>query len=52
MDRNIGLSCEKCGAVLSAKDASRTILVDGQVHVFCDDCMRHVLIVKDGSMQF
>jgi hypothetical protein len=44
------LSCEKCGTVVSEKDASRAILLDGQIHVFCADCMRRVLIVKDGSL--
>jgi RNase P subunit RPR2 len=46
------LSCEKCGTALSADEASRTTLFDGHVHVFCQSCMQHVLIVKDGSLQF
>ena len=46
------LSCEKCGTAVSAKDASRALLLDGQIHVFCPDCTRHVLIVKDGSVTF
>ncbi len=49
---DIELSCEKCGTALSADAASRTILTDGHVHVFCQSCMQHVLIVKDGSIQF
>jgi hypothetical protein len=48
----IELSCEKCGTALSTDEASRTILIDGRVHVFCQSCMQHVLIVKDGSIQF
>lgn len=46
------LSCEKCGTALSANAASRTILTDGNAHVFCQSCMQHMLIVKDGSIQF
>ena len=49
---DIELSCEKCGTALSADTASRSILTDGHVHVFCQSCMQHVLIVKDGSIQF
>ena len=45
------LYCEKCSAELSAETASRTILYDGQLHVFCDTCMKRMLIVKDGSLQ-
>jgi hypothetical protein len=43
------LSCEKCGIEVSTKEASRAILADGQIHVFCTDCARNVLIFKDGS---
>jgi len=49
---NIALFCEKCGTALSADTANRTILADGHVHHFCQSCMQHILIVKDGSMQF
>jgi len=47
----IQLSCEKCSKALSTDATSRTILSDGQVHVFCQDCMRHMLIIKDGSLK-
>jgi RNase P subunit RPR2 len=47
----IQLSCEKCSTALSADAASRTILSDGHVHVFCQDCMRHMLIIRDGSLK-
>jgi len=46
------LSCEKCGTTLSADEASRTILSDGRAHVFCEGCTQHLLIIKDGSIQF
>jgi Zn finger protein HypA/HybF involved in hydrogenase expression len=46
------LSCEKCGASISAKDARRALLLDGQIHVFCPGCTRHILIVRDGSVAF
>ncbi len=49
---DIELSCEKCGTALSADTASRSIFTDGHVHVFCQSCMQHLLIVKDGSIQF
>jgi hypothetical protein len=49
---NTELSCEKCGTALSADAVSRTMLADGQIHVFCQSCMQHVLILKDGSIQF
>jgi hypothetical protein len=49
---DIELSCEKCGTALSTDEASRTLLIDGYAHVFCQSCMQHVLIVKDGSIQF
>ena len=49
---DIELSCEKCGIALSADTARRTILTDGHAHVFCESCMQHLLIVKDGSIQF
>ena len=49
---DIELSCEKCGIALSADAVSRTILADGRAHVFCQSCMQHLLIVKDGSIQF
>ncbi|HYC19344.1 MAG TPA: hypothetical protein VEF35_01825 [Candidatus Bathyarchaeia archaeon] len=49
---DIELSCEKCGTTLSTDEASRAILIDGLAHVFCQSCMQHVLIVKDGSIQF
>jgi hypothetical protein len=54
MNKNdaVQLSCEKCGTALSVDGASRTILADGQVHVFCQSCMQHLLIIKDGSIQF
>jgi RNase P subunit RPR2 len=45
------LYCEKCSTTLSADTASRTILSDGHVHVFCQDCMRHMLIIRDGSLK-
>ncbi|MGZ5563424.1 MAG: hypothetical protein ACXWEM_06290 [Halobacteriota archaeon] len=48
----IPLACEKCGKVLNTDTASRSILSDGQVHVFCQDCTRHMLIIKDGSLNF
>jgi hypothetical protein len=47
----IQLSCEKCGTALSANVAGRTILSDGHVHMFCQDCVHHLLIIKDGSLQ-
>jgi RNase P subunit RPR2 len=46
------LSCEKCGTVVSAEKAARAILLDGQIHVFCTDCGRNVLIIRDGSLTF
>ena len=46
----IQLACEKCGTALNTDAASRSILSDGQVHVFCQDCTRHMLIIKDGSL--
>jgi hypothetical protein len=46
------LSCEKCGTALSADTGSRSILTDGHVHVFCQSCIQHLLIVKDGSIHF
>ncbi len=54
LDKSDGtqLACEKCGTVLSTDAASRSILSDGQVHVFCQDCTRHMLIIKDGSLNF
>jgi hypothetical protein len=42
---DIELSCEKCGTALSMDEASRTLLIDAYVHVFCQSCMQHVLIV-------
>jgi len=47
----VELSCEKCGTALSGDGTSRTILADGQVHIFCQNCMQHMLIIKDGSIQ-
>jgi len=49
---DIALFCEKCGTAVSVDTASRTILADGHVHLFCQSCVRHVLIVRDGSVQF
>ncbi|MGZ4863993.1 MAG: hypothetical protein ACXV5H_01755 [Halobacteriota archaeon] len=46
----IQLACEECGTVLNTDKASRSILSDGHVHVFCQDCTRHMLIIKDGSL--
>ncbi|MGZ7115787.1 MAG: hypothetical protein ACXVIS_10130 [Halobacteriota archaeon] len=46
----IQLACEKCGTALNTDAASRSILSDGQVHVFCQDCTHHLLIIKDGSL--
>lgn len=43
--------CEKCGREINPETASRMVLDDGQLHAFCEGCVEHLLIVKDGSFQ-
>ncbi len=43
--------CEKCGSEITPETTSRIILDDGQLHAFCEACVEHLLIIKDGSFQ-
>ena len=45
------LVCEKCGSTLRRETVSRLILGDGQLDAFCEGCVEHLLIIKDGSLQ-
>ncbi len=43
------LECEKCGSALRPETVNRLILGDRQLHAFCEGCVEHLLILKDGS---
>ncbi len=46
-----GAMCEKCGTEISREAMTRLVLDDGQLHAFCEDCVEHLLIIKDGSLR-